>query len=79
MDVQELQEGTERAWRYVYSLPSIARRVRASPASPWIAVSANLGYRHYAHNLRRFYNCDWVLGSGGMAAGQRPAAAAALR
>src|SRR5262249_46239278 len=62
MTVQQLQEGTERAWRYVYSWPSIARRIRASPASPLIAVSANLGYRHYAHNLQRFYNCDWVIG-----------------
>jgi radical SAM superfamily enzyme YgiQ (UPF0313 family) len=73
MTVQQLQEGTERAWRYAYSLPSIARRVRASPASPWIAVSANLGYRHYAHNLRRFYNCDWVIGPNGMRAGPRRA------
>ena len=24
-------------------------------------LSANLGYRFYAHNLHRFYNCDWVL------------------
>jgi hypothetical protein len=22
----------------------------------------NLGYRFYAHNLHRFYTCDWVLG-----------------
>ena len=67
MTVQQLQDGTERAWRFVYSLPSIARRVRASPASPWIALSANLGYRHYARNLQRFYNCDWVIGRGNMA------------
>jgi radical SAM superfamily enzyme YgiQ (UPF0313 family) len=60
MSVQELQDGTERAWRYAYSLASIARRLRASPAPPGVAVAANLGYRHYAHNLKRFYMCDWV-------------------
>jgi len=62
MSVRELQEGTERAWRYTYSISSIARRLRVSPASKWIALSANLGYRHYAHNLERFYNCDWIIG-----------------
>jgi len=43
-------------------IPSIARRLKVSPASKWIALSANLGYRHYAHNLERFYNCDWIIG-----------------
>ena len=62
MSVRELQEGTERAWRYTYSISSIARRLKVSPASKWIALSANLGYRHYAHNLERFYNCDWIIG-----------------
>jgi hypothetical protein len=61
MSVKELQEGTERAWREAYSVRSIARRLRASPASPTISVAANLGYRHYARNLKRFYNCDWVI------------------
>lgn len=79
MTVQELQDGTERAWRYVYSLPSIARRLRASPAPPLVGVSANLGYRHYARNLRRFYNCDWVIGPNGMSAHQPMAAAAGTR
>jgi len=62
MSVQELQEGTERAWRAAYSMGSIARRLRKSPAAPWIALTANLGYRHYARNLHRFYNCDWMIG-----------------
>ncbi len=64
MSVQQLQEGTERAWRHAYSIPSIARRMRSSPASKWVALSANLGYRYYAHNLERFYNCDWIIGRG---------------
>jgi hypothetical protein len=36
--------------------------MRSSPASKWVALSANLGYRYYAHNLERFYNCDWIIG-----------------
>jgi radical SAM superfamily enzyme YgiQ (UPF0313 family) len=62
MSVQQLQEGTERAWRHAYSIPSIARRMRLSPASKWVALRANFGYRYYAHNLARFYNCDWIIG-----------------
>jgi radical SAM superfamily enzyme YgiQ (UPF0313 family) len=62
MSVQELQEGTERAWRATYSVGAIAKRLRASPAPAWIALTANLGYRNYAHNLHRFYNCDWIIG-----------------
>ncbi len=46
MSVQQLQEGTERAWKHAYSIPSIARRMRSSPASRWVALSANLGYRY---------------------------------
>jgi radical SAM superfamily enzyme YgiQ (UPF0313 family) len=64
MTVAELQYGTERAWRHAYSWPSIARRLRHSPASIGVAVAANLGYRHYAHNLQQFYNCDWIIESG---------------
>lgn len=63
MSVAELQAGTERAWRTVYSVRSILRRLRASPASLGVAVAANLAYRHYAHHLHRFYNCDWILES----------------
>ncbi|HSL20132.1 MAG TPA: radical SAM protein [Vicinamibacterales bacterium] len=72
MTVDELQGGTETAWRYAYSLRSTARRLLASP-SPWVVgIGANLAYRYYARNLHRFYNCDWVIGSG--ASGERPAA-----
>jgi radical SAM superfamily enzyme YgiQ (UPF0313 family) len=61
MNIQELQEGTELAWKHAYSLRSIARRIRNSPA-PWpVRLGTNLGYRFYAHNLSRFYNCDWII------------------
>jgi hypothetical protein len=37
-----------------------------------VRLGANLAYRFYAHNLHRFYNCDWFIG--GRAAGELPAA-----
>jgi radical SAM superfamily enzyme YgiQ (UPF0313 family) len=64
MSVEELQRGIETAWRYAYSVPSMMKRLAASP-SPWpVRLGTNLGYRFYAHNLHRFYNCDWILGLG---------------
>jgi radical SAM superfamily enzyme YgiQ (UPF0313 family) len=72
MSVEELQRGIETAWRFAYSASSIGRRILASP-SPWpVRIGANLAYRFYAHNLHRFYNCDWVIGS--RSTGRRPAA-----
>jgi radical SAM superfamily enzyme YgiQ (UPF0313 family) len=62
LSVDELQQGTEAAWKYAYSFRSIARRIAHSPA-PWpVKVGTNIGYRFYAHNLSRFYNCDWIIG-----------------
>lgn len=62
MSVQQLQLGVELAWKHAYSFSSIARRIRHSPA-PWaVKLGTNLGYRFYAHNLSRFYNCDWIIG-----------------
>lgn len=62
MSVRQLQDGVEAAWKHAYSFRSIARRIRYSPA-PWpVKLGTNLGYRFYAHNLSRFYNCDWIIG-----------------
>lgn len=62
LTVEELQQGTKAAWKYTYSFRSIARRIAHSPA-PWpVRLGTNLGYRFYAHNLSRFYNCDWIVG-----------------
>jgi len=62
MSVDELQQGTEAAWKHTYRLGSIAKRLRASPMLPPIIWAANLTYRRYAHNLHRFYTCDWFAG-----------------
>ena len=70
MTVNELQFGTERAWKIAYGWRSIARRLRHSPAPLHVRLITNFGYRFYAHNLHRFYNCDWILGLGR----ERPAA-----
>jgi radical SAM superfamily enzyme YgiQ (UPF0313 family) len=61
MSPRELELATEAAWRHAYSWRSIARRLRHA-AAPWpVAIGTNLGYRFYAHNLHRFYTCDWAL------------------
>lgn len=58
MTVDELQRGTERAWRMAYGWRATWHRLRRT-AAPWhVAVSTNLAYRHYARNLGRFYTCD---------------------
>ena len=62
MSVEALQAGNQRAWRKTYSAPAIARRYRGSPAATGLFLAANLGYRHYARNLDRFYTCDWFVG-----------------
>ncbi len=58
MSADELQRGTERAWRAAYSLPNIARRLRHSPAPLAVRLATNFGYRFYARRLNRFYTCD---------------------
>jgi hypothetical protein len=61
MTVPELVSGHERAWRRVYSWPAIGRRLWRARNFELLAFSANLGYRFYARNLHRFYNCDWQI------------------
>jgi radical SAM superfamily enzyme YgiQ (UPF0313 family) len=61
MTVHELEQGLERAWKDVYSLRSIALRMKNSGnfSAMWLAV--NFGYRFYARNLHKYYTCDWPL------------------
>jgi radical SAM superfamily enzyme YgiQ (UPF0313 family) len=75
MTPAQLEEATGAAWRHVYSWRGIARRL-ARTAAPWpVAVLTNLGYRHYARNLSRFYTCDWGLAADPFAGlAPRPAA-----
>lgn len=58
---QELAAGHEWAWKAVYAQPAIAKRLwKARNFNP-MAVAVNMGYRFYAHNLHKFYTCDWPL------------------
>lgn len=62
MSADELYAGHEAAWKYTYRFSSIARRLGRSRQRIPITLLANFGYRFYAHHLRDFYNCDWILG-----------------
>ena len=60
MSVEQLQRGTEAAWKYTYSWSHMSERLRYT-AAPWhVALFTNLSYRYYANRLHRFYNCDWM-------------------
>ena len=63
MSIKELAEGHERAWKKVYRWSSIAKRLWVARNFQPLAITANLGYRFYAHNLHRFYTCDWPIQS----------------
>lgn len=58
MTPAELQRGTEQAWKHAYSWANMFRRLRHTPTSWPLAFTTNLGYRHYAYHLHRFYSCD---------------------
>ncbi|HEX4966530.1 MAG TPA: radical SAM protein [Thermoanaerobaculia bacterium] len=64
MSVEQLQKGIETAWAHAYSVPAMWKRLMSSPSPLPVRIGTNLGYRYYAHNLHRFYNCDWILGLG---------------
>lgn len=57
MTPDELWQGHEWAWKTTYGARSIAHRLMGSRVQLPVALATNLGYRFYAHNLHRFYNC----------------------
>lgn len=60
LSTEELERGTEAAWKHAYSYPNIVRRLRVTAAPLRVALTTNLGYRFYAYRLHRFYTCDWM-------------------
>jgi radical SAM superfamily enzyme YgiQ (UPF0313 family) len=62
MTVEELYAGHEQAWKYTYSAPSMFRRFLGSRIQVPVWWVTNIGYRFYAHHLKDFYNCDWMMG-----------------
>jgi hypothetical protein len=59
MSVEALQKGHEAAWRRAYSYRAIFSRLRHAGSQMPLSLTANLGYRFYAHRLDRYYTCDW--------------------
>lgn len=66
MSPEDLMQGHERAWKKVYSWPGMFRRLRRAGNFGLLKASVNLGYRFYAHNLHRFYNCDLPFAADGL-------------
>lgn len=66
MTASELQQGTAKAWETAYSWKNMVSRLRSSPAPWYVAALTNLGYRHYAYRLDKYYTCDWFYGAGGL-------------
>lgn len=58
----ELQAGHEWAWREVYSLSSIGKRLAKARTQLPLALLVNFGYRFYANHLHSHYSCDWPMG-----------------
>ena len=63
MSVEQLSQGHEYAWKKVYRWSSMGKRLWNAKNFQPLAFTVNLGYRFYAHNLSRFYNCDWPIDS----------------
>jgi radical SAM superfamily enzyme YgiQ (UPF0313 family) len=62
MTPQQLYDGHEKAWKHTYSYGAMATRYLKSRIQTPVWWIANMGYRFYAHHLKDFYNCDWILG-----------------
>jgi radical SAM superfamily enzyme YgiQ (UPF0313 family) len=62
MSPEQLYAGHERAWKYTYSFPNMARRFLGSHIQVPVWWLTNIGYRFYANHLKDFYNCDWMMG-----------------
>lgn len=62
MSRQDLIDGHEKIWKEVYSYKSILKRngrqMKSHLRSIPLILGANIGYRFYANNLSRFYNCN---------------------
>ena len=54
MTKEELERGTEWAWRETYRFGSVARRLAPFHHSPWLSIPLNMGYKGYADKFHRF-------------------------
>lgn len=61
MTKEQLEAGTDRAWRDTYSTSAILKRLAPFNHSPWLALPVNMGYKGYAdkwHKFTREVMCD---------------------
>lgn len=61
MTVEQLIEGTDRAWRNTYSTGNVLKRLAPFNHSPWLSFPLNMGYKGYAdkwHKFTREVMCD---------------------
>lgn len=61
MTPEELEAGTEWAWRETYRYQNLAKRLAPFRYSPWLSLPLNLGYKGYAdkfHQFTRDVMCD---------------------
>ena len=58
MTAEELMEGHEWLWRKSYGLTSMRKRLSLRMPNFATTFAANFGYRFYAYNLSKFYNCQ---------------------
>ncbi len=61
MTKEQLEAGTDRAWRATYANGSIFKRLAPFTHSPWLSIPVNLGYKGYAdkwHKFTREVMCD---------------------
>lgn len=54
MTKEQLEEGTDRAWRATYSTSNIMKRLAPFKDSPWLSIPLNLGYKGYADKWSKF-------------------------
>ena len=54
MTREQLESGTEWAWRETYKVGSILKRLAPFTNSPWISLPVNWGYRKYANKFATF-------------------------
>lgn len=61
MTKEQLEEGTDRAWRATYKTSNIFKRLAPFLHSPWLSLPLNMGYKGYAdkwHKFTREVMCD---------------------
>ena len=54
MTPEQLEQGTEWAWRETYKFTNITKRLSPFRHSPWLSLPLNFGYKKYADKFTQF-------------------------